>query len=182
MATKRGAEHDAIYAELGPAPLASVVTNSEMIGYRAAELLDRLMRGEKPPKNAIRIKPDGVIVRRCSDVLAVADVHVAKAADFILRNHTKQITVDDVVAASGASRRSLYGKFATHVGHSIQREIVRQRLEHAKHRLIDSDAKLQTIAEECGFGDASQLNKGFKHDLGISISQFRSEHHRSSLA
>ena len=171
-----GADNDPIYAELGPIALSSVVTNRELIGFKGAELLDSLMRGGKPPKKVIRIKPDGVIVRQSSDVVAVAEVHVAKAVDFIIRNHHRQITVDDVVDASGASRRNLYVKFAAHVGHSIQREIVRQRLEHAKHCMRDTNTKLQTIAEECGFGDASQLSKIFKHNLGISVSQFRKEH------
>ncbi len=48
--------------------------------------------------------------------------------------------------------------------------------QHAKHCMRDANAKLQTIAEECGFGDASQLSKIFKHHLGISVSQFRQEH------
>ena len=171
-----GADNDPIYAELGPVPLSSVVTNREMIGFKGAELLDQLMRGVKPPKQPIRIKPDGVIIRQSSDVVAVADEHVAKAVVFISRNFCQPITVDDVVSAAGSSRRSLYGKFATHVGHSIQREIMRQRLEHAKHRLNEGNVKLQTIAEECGLGDASQLSKLFKHHLGVTIAQFRKEH------
>ena len=171
-----GADNDPIYAELGPVPLSSVVTNREMIGFKGAELLDQLMRGVKPPKQPMRIKPDGVIIRQSSDVVAVADEQVAKAVAFITRNFGRPITVDNVVTASGSSRRSLYGKFATHVGHSIQREIMRQRLEHAKHRLNDGSVKLQTIAQECGLGDASQLSKLFKYYLGVSIAQFRQEH------
>lgn len=171
-----GADNDPIYAELGPVPLSSVVTNREAIGYQGAELLDRLMHGERPPRAPLRIKPDGIIVRKSSDVVAVGDPHIAKAVQFINRHFAGPITVDDVVAASGTSRRNLYGKFATHVGHSIQREIARQRLEQAKHRLREGSAKLQVIAEECGFGDADQLSKIFKHHLGISVSQFRREH------
>jgi LacI family transcriptional regulator len=171
-----GADNDRIYAELGPVPLSSVVTNREIIGYRGAELLDQLMRGGKPPEKPVRIKPDGVIVRQSTDVVAGRDLAVTKAANFIRRNFCKEITVDDVVAAAGASRRNLYNKFAAQIGHSIHREIVRQRLEHAQHCLRDSDAKLQTIAEECGFENASQLTKIFKHHLGISVTDFRREH------
>ncbi len=171
-----GADNDAIYAELGPVPLSSVVTNREMLGYRGAELLDQLMRGGQPPEKPVRIKPDGVIVRQSSDVVAATDQAVAKAADFIRRNFCRPISVNDVVAAAGASRRSLYSKFAMQIGHSIHQEIIRQRLEHAKHRLRENTAKLQTIAEECGFEDASQLGKTFKHHLGISVAEFRREH------
>lgn len=171
-----GADNDPIYAELGPVPLSSVVTNRERIGYQGAELLGHLMRGGQPPKSPIRIRPDGVMVRKSSDIIAVPDVQLVKALDFIARNYGRAITVDDVVAASGTSRRNLYGKFAAHVGHSIQREIIRQRLERARHLLREGREKLQTVAGQCGFADAGQLSKIFKHHLGISVSQFRQEH------
>lgn len=171
-----GVDNDPIYAELGPLPLSSVVTNRELIGYRAAELLAHLMGGGKPPASPVRIAPDGVVVRRSSDVIAAEDSNVAKAIAFIGENYRRPITVDDVVAASGASRSKLYMKFALHTGHSIQREIVRQRLERAKHLLRETDEKLQTIAEASGFEEAAQLSKTFKYCLGISVARFRSEH------
>lgn len=174
-----GADNDPIYAELGPVPLSSVVTNREMMGYQGAALLDHLMRGGKPPKQLVRIKPDGVMVRKSSDIFAVPDVYLAKAMNFIAHSYCKPITVDDVVAATGTSRRNLYGKFAAHIGHSIQREIIRQRLERAKRYLRESGEKLQTIAGLCGFADAGQLSKIFKHHMGISVSQFRQEHRLS---
>ncbi len=170
-----GADNDPIYAELGPVPLSSVVTNREMIGYKGAELLDHIMRGGQPPQTPLRIKPGGVMVRQSSDIVAVSDANLAKAMDFIARNIAKATTVDDVVAASGTSRRNLYVKFAAQVGHSIQREIIRQRLERAMGYMREGGEKLQTIAELCGFENAGQLSKLFKHHLGISASQFRQE-------
>ncbi|MBC7368242.1 MAG: DNA-binding transcriptional regulator [Undibacterium sp.] len=171
-----GVDNDPIYAELGPLPLSSVVTNRELVGYRGAELLDRLMAGEEPPGVTLRIPPDGVVVRRSSDVIAAQDVNVAKALAFIAQRYRSPITVDEIVAASGASRSKLYTKFALHTGHSIQREIVRQRLEHAKLLLRGSQDKLQNIAEACGFEEAAQLSKTFKYCLGISVARFREEH------
>ncbi|XHR27301.1 MAG: substrate-binding domain-containing protein [Chthoniobacteraceae bacterium] len=168
-----GADNDPIYAELGPVPLSSVVTNREQIGYAGAKLLDRLMRGETPPKYPIRIKPGGVVVRKSSDIVAVSDIHLGKAMNFIAENKARAITVDDVVITSGISRRNLYSKFSTHIGHSIQREINRQRLGLAMHLIRTSGEKLQAIAAQCGFEDSSSLSKIFRYHMGISVSEFR---------
>ena len=175
-----GADNDPIYAELGPVPLSSVVTNREMIGYKGAELLDQLMKGGKAPRAPLRIMPGSVVVRQSSDIMAITETHVAKAMDFIARNYRSAITVEDVVTASGASRRSLYGKFAEHVGHSIQREIVRQRMQRAMALLGEGNDKLQVIAEQCGLEDAGQLSKVFKHHFGLSVSRFREKSSRPS--
>ena len=108
--------------------------------------------------------------------MAISDVHVAKALSFIAENYREPITVQAVVTASGTSRRNLYGKFADNIGHSIHREILRQRLEQAKHLLRETGEKLQSIALECGFEDAGVLSKAFKQHLGISASAFRTQH------
>ena len=171
-----GVDNDLIYAELGPVPLSSVISNRELIGYKGAELLDRLMAGAESPDAPIRIPPDGVLVRRSSDVLAVKDVHVAKALTFIAQHYHEPITVNDVVAASGASRRSLYIQFALQLGHSIHRELMRQRLERAKRLLRETDDKLFNIASQCGYQEATHLSKAFRQQIGISITKYRQEH------
>ena len=163
-------------------PLSSVVTNREMIGYKGAELLDHLMGGGKAPSIPLRIKPGGVIVRQSSDIVAVSDEHLIKAMDYIARNIAHAMTVDDVVTAAGTSRRSLYNKFAAEVGHSVQREITRQRLERAMHLMREEgNEKLQTIAEWCGFECSDQLSKVFKHHLGFSVSQFRQQNRQPKV-
>lgn len=93
--------------------------------------------------------------------------------NFIASHYRDPIGVKDVVTASGSSRRSLYLKFAMKVGHTIHREILRQRLERAKHLLRETDEKLQSIAEETGFGDAGALSKAFRVHLGVPPSSFR---------
>lgn len=170
-----GVDNDPIYCELGPIPLSSVASNREMIGYKGAELLDRLMRGESPPAQPIRIPPTGLVVRKSSDIVAVNDAQVAKALNFIATQFRESITVADVVRVSGASRRSLYLKFASEVGHSIHREILRQRLDRAKHLLRETDGKLHAVARESGFEDAGILSKAFRQHLGVSASSFRAQ-------
>jgi LacI family transcriptional regulator len=173
-----GVDNDPIYTEFGPVPLSSVVSNTERMGYEGAALLDRLMAGAKPPREPIRIPPDGVIVRKSSDTTAVEDIHVAKALTFITQHFHEPITVQDIVTISGASRRSLYIRFALEIGHSIHRELIRQRMEGARRLLRETDEKLQSIATRCGYLEAAHLSKAFRQQVGISVTQYRQEHRR----
>ena len=36
-------------------PISSIDTNMQMVGYRGAELLDRLMQGKPAPKQPLRV-------------------------------------------------------------------------------------------------------------------------------
>lgn len=168
-----GVDNDLIYSELGPVPLTSVVSNREALGYEGAALLDRLMRGGRAPDQPKRIAPSGIVLRRSSDVFTVEDEHLRRALNFIARHVTVPFSVEDVVAVSGASRRSLYNKFNGYLGHSIQREIMRQRLNMAKQMLCNTREKVQSVAEACGFEDGMKLTKAFRSHENITPSQLR---------
>lgn len=171
-----GVDNDRVYSQLGPVPLTSVESNRRLVAHRAAEMLDRILDGERWHEKTLRIPPEGVVVRESTDILAVDDLHVSKALRFIWGNFTGQITVDDVVRHSGISRRGLYSRFERIVGHPIYEELMRQRLDRAKQLLRETDEKLQFIADECGLGDAERLSKSFKRFCGVSPADYRGEH------
>lgn len=171
-----GVDNDPIYSQLGPVPLTSVESNRRLAAYRAAELLDQVMQGERWPEKVLRIAPEGVVVRQSSDILAVEDLHVSKALRFIHGHFTRTITVDDIVQHSGISRRGLYNRFERIVGHPIYEELMKQRLDLAKRMLRETDHKLQLIADECGLVDAERLSKSFKRFCGLSPVEYRQTH------
>jgi LacI family transcriptional regulator len=51
--------------------------NTERIGFEAAALLDRMMKGEPAPANEMVINPKGVAIKRSTEVLAIEDRHIA---------------------------------------------------------------------------------------------------------
>ncbi|MGL5019281.1 MAG: substrate-binding domain-containing protein [Luteolibacter sp.] len=173
-----GVDNDPIYSQLGLIPLTSVISNRELIGYRGAELLDRLMQGGKPPTEPIRIPPGGIVVRRSTETFATDDEAVARALLFIKENAMSPISIAQVVQASKISRRSLYTKFSSVLGRSIQMEIVRQRLNLAKAFLASTDEKLEWVAYNSGFDGASSFSKAFRAYEGIRPSVYR-ENYRS---
>ena len=58
--------NDTDLCETSLPPLSSIPLDAEAAGYRAAEALDGLMKGHRPPKREIRYKPLPVVVRASS--------------------------------------------------------------------------------------------------------------------
>ena len=171
-----GADNDVLSCEAGPMPLSSVERRRREHGYQAAALLDRLMHGEKPPAEPIRVAPGPVVARRSSDVLAVDDPAVAAALRFIAENYQRpDLGVTDVVHAAGLDRqeRRLYRLFTAQVGTPIKAQILRHRVNHARQLLLTSQDKLLAIAHRAGFRDGEHLTRAFKRELGIAPGHFR---------
>jgi LacI family transcriptional regulator len=156
-----GVDNDPIHSELGPIPLTSVISNREQLGYEGAAMLDQLMKGKKV-KSPVRIPPSGLILRQSSDVFASKDLAIAKALNYIAHHLAEPFTLDDLAKESGVSRRGLYNKFNSYLGHSLHQEIIRQRLNKARQMLQNTDEKLSTIADVCGFKDGMGLSKVFR--------------------
>jgi len=113
-----GVDNDETVCELSSPPLSSIVLNTERSGYEAAELLDKLMAGEKMANHEIIVQPTHIVTRQSTDILAVDDREVAKAMRFI-RQHSKGIIqVSDVVDSVGLSRRVLQQRFQRILGRS----------------------------------------------------------------
>lgn len=177
-----GSDNDPLLCDLGLIPLSSVDNRRRDQGYRAAELLDGLMNGEKAPKEPIRVPAGPVIVRYSSEVLAVPDPDLAQALKFIADHYSQPIDVQQVVDHVNTNRRRLYMLFQQHLGRPIHAEILRRRLEMAKRLLLTTDNKLYAIARACGFLNAQQLTRVFTRELGVSPSKMRSRREATASA
>src|SRR5581483_9353530 len=134
----------------------------------AAALLDRLMRGERPPAEPLRIAPSRVVTRLSTDVLAVDDPEVAGAMRFILANFRRGISVDDVAAQAHVSRRHLQDRFLNKTGRTIMEMIALQRLDRAKQLLGETEAKIHTVAQQSGFSTGERMSKVFRRLVGLT--------------
>lgn len=170
-----GSDNDPLLCELGAVPLSSVDNRRRDQGRKAASLLDRLMNGEPPPTEPLRVPAGPVIVRYSSELLAVPDEDVSRALQFIAANYTKPIHVQDVVRHVETTRRRLYLLFEQHLGRPIQAEILRRRLDLARRLLLTTQDKLYSIARACGFRDAQQLTRVFTREVGIAPLYYRKQ-------
>ena len=168
-----GANNDTIRCDLAYPPLSSVAPNAFQSGYRAAELLDQLLRGGKPDSLDIRIEPAGVAERHSTDILAIDDKNVAAALSFIREHACQGITVEQVLRPSFASRSQLEKKFRRCLGRSPQAEIRRVQVAKIRQLLLETDFPLKKIAELAGFEYVEYMCVVFKRLVGDSPGGFR---------
>ena len=155
--------------------LTSIEIGYDRIGYAAAELLDRLMDGEAPPAEPIRIVPQGVVVRESTDFFAVDDAVVAAALAFIASHSHRRIGPDDVARAVNQETRTLHNYFRKTLNRPIAAEIRRVRIERAKRELTQSDRGLAGIARDCGFGNIQRLYEVFRREVGLGPREYREQ-------
>jgi LacI family transcriptional regulator len=176
-----GVDDDEPLCEVAAPGLSSVWPDHDRVGYEAASLLDRMMKGEKPPVNPTYIAPRGVIVRRSTDVTALEDRDVANAIR-VIREHACDadgLTIDDVAAEVSMSRSVLQRRFKAAVGRTLHEEMLRVRLARAKELLSETDLPIATVAEKSGFRHQEYLGAVFRQRLDTTPARFRQAHRRS---
>ena len=99
-----------------------------------------MMPGTKVETRNYFLEPGHVVTRQSSDVLAIHDEAIAKAVRYIREDSDKSIKVNDVLSASGISRRSLELKFIEPVGATPLEEI---------HRMHD---RIKQLLVRCNIG------------------------------
>jgi LacI family transcriptional regulator len=175
-----GVDDDEPLCEVAAPGLSSVWPDHDRVGYEAAALLDRMMKGEPPPVNPTFIPPRGVVIRRSSDVTALEDRDVA-AAIRVIREHACDaagLTIDDVAGEVSMSRSVLQRRFKQAVGRTLHEEMLRVRLARAKELLAETDLPIAVVAEKAGFKHQEYLGAVFRQRLDTTPARFRQTHRR----
>jgi len=170
-----GVDDDEVICETATPALSSIPLSMEDAGFRAAELLDRVMATRRRPRRATDIIVTGtqVVARRSTARDAVADALVRRCRALIEANVGRSFNVADLVANLGVSRRTLETRFRAATGRSLNDEITELRIRRAKTMLAKSALSQSAIAAACGFCDASHLNVVFRRHCGAPPSAFR---------
>jgi LacI family transcriptional regulator len=171
-----GGDYDELMSHISSPPLSTIDQPAEKIGYEAARLLEGMMRGKKPRKRPLFFPPTGIIVRHSTDTLAIDDEIVRDALRLIRDRAQEGIHVSDVVRELAVARRALEQRFVRLVGRTPAAEIRRVRIEAAKRYLVDSDKSIAHISRVTGFGHQDLFSRVFRRSVGVTPSQFRSQH------
>jgi LacI family transcriptional regulator len=168
-----GAENYLLAPDAMYTPVSSVDTNLELLGYRGADLLDRMMSGRKAPAEPVRVPAAGLVARKSSDLMAVRHPGVSRSLRFIWEHCHEPISVKDLVGVAAMSRRGLHNAFVEYLGRTPGQELHRARIERARKLLRDSDHKIEVLAGMCGYQSANSFCVAFKQATGVSPKQFR---------
>lgn len=155
-------------------PVTCVIPDFTLQGYRAAVLLNWMMRGRKVEPKTIFIPPKELVVRDSSDIYAVQHVETARVIRYIMHNLDRQgLSTDDLLRETSISQWKLYNEIQQHLGCTVSEYIERERVKKAKHLIETTSLSLTRIAEKCGFSDLRQFRRAMKRVEGVTPSKFR---------
>jgi len=83
------------------------------------------------------------------------------------------LSVDQVADSVGISRRTLQRRFRALLGHSVEEEIMKTRMNRAKWLLQETNFSLTAIALKTGFTTAAYFVHAFKRETGMTPGTYR---------
>ena len=102
-----------------------------------------------------------------------------RAEDYIMRNLTRKISLEEIAQISGFSPPYFSSIFKEEMGENFTSYLNRLRVEKASFLLTSTGLSLNKIGHSCGFEDQSWFSKTFKNYTGISPGKFRSRGEKS---
>ena len=170
-----GADDDELVCNFSDPPLSSIDQNAYGIGYAAAETLQSMLQnpGIVPPP--VLIAPVHLIERESTRIYPVNPPWLSDALIFIRRNISGNLTASDVYAAVGKSHTLVDSAFRKTFGTSVQKTIIRTRLEEAKRLIRDTSLTLTEIAAKTGFSTVQYFCSSFSKACGSSPSAYRNK-------
>ena len=168
-----GVDNDEVFCDLADPPLSSVALNVESAGYRAAELLDGMMRGRIRKPRKIVVEALAVVNRRSTDMVAIDDENIMAALQYIRRSKGEDLSVASVLQQVSVSRRTLEKRFRETVGRSILEDIHHVRLERCKWMLLETPYPVSEIARLGGFKTTGYFIQFFLKHVGKTPRKYR---------
>lgn len=169
-----GVDNDESLCLAGPTAITSIQPDWDRCGWLAGEALQDLLLG-KPSGRRLNYGPIALI-RRASTLAKARrknDPRVERALAFIRENAASPISVNDVIAAMGCSRRLGELRFRESTGKSILAELHARRLDLVMAHLNRKQTSITALANLCGFRSASALRAFFQAQTGQSMRDWR---------
>ena len=167
-----GVDDDPEICESCEPTLSSVRPDFHQLGFSAAALLARLMRGDADAHDALVIPPVGLVRRASSS--GCPDAQVRRALDDIRLHAHEGITAADVARLFGArSRRSIELRFKAATGETMTDALLAVRLARACDLLATGRTSISAIANRCGWRSDLAFRKAFKARFGLTPTAYR---------
>jgi transcriptional regulator GlxA family with amidase domain len=125
-----------------------------------------------------------IMMRRSGEQPQISSVLAAQAQEgdrfdrlheWIHANLKADLSVEALAAHVGMSGRNFSRVYSQKMGMTPAGKVMQIRLEAAHEALLHSDARISTIAYECGFSDEQHMRRAFMRWLGKSPSDLRQE-------
>lgn len=95
------------------------------------------------------------------------------AIEYIERECTRDITLDEIAAAAGLSKFHFSRLFVKYLGLTPMSFVAVSRIRRAAQLILETPESISTIAQETGFNSQSAFIAHFKSVTGLTPSEFR---------
>lgn len=100
---------------------------------------------------------------------------IKQVIERIHSEYQTQLTLDDLAKTAGINRSYLSRSFHRITGYTVMEYINHTRCEKAKKLLENKEAKIEQIAQQCGFENTSYFYRTFLKVTGVRPGQYRSK-------
>ena len=103
------------------------------------------------------------------------EITIVRIMDYINTHYVDKVDIKTLTSLSLWSKTSLMKYFREYCGTTPQKYLYNVRSQKAKEKMDEGATNITFIANDCGFFDASHLNKHFKATYGITPKQYIKE-------
>ena len=155
-------------------PLTSIEPDYEGAGYRAGELLDEFLSGNRTHVGTHELYGVSTIQNRMSAQSVSSSANRVSHALEIIRADPANAPAPTALAQQmNLSLRVLEIAFKQILGHGVTTEVLTQRLNLAKRLIKTSRLNFYEIALKCGFSNYPAFLASFKRRIGQSPREWR---------
>ncbi len=170
-----GVDDDPIFCHFTTPRLSSVDPHAERVGHEALALLATAFTEGRPLTFADSrfIAPRALSVRESSEVFGYDPPWLGEALAYIYRHIAENLSAEDVYRTLGKSHTVVDRYFRKALGTSVQKIIIKTRLERAAFLLKTTDAPIKMILRQSGFASFSYFCTSFSRFYGMSAEAYR---------
>ena len=170
-----GVDNDELICNLSHPTISSIITDDEKGGYLTGKMLNyAINKKDSTPFNII-IDPVRIELRESTEKYNVSDDYISTIIDYIDKNVTSPLSIDDLVDMVPLSRRNLEKKFKEETNTSLYQFILDKKVEYMSNQLLTTEKSLLDIAIEVGFNDVRNAYRIFKKKIGDTPINFRNK-------
>jgi transcriptional regulator GlxA family with amidase domain len=109
------------------------------------------------------------------------DEAVAKAQEYLEKNYSRPITMEEMAGLCHMSPRNFSRRFEQATSNTPLEYLQRFRIENAKKMLESKNDSIDRIAMKCGYEDMSFFRKIFKRHVGMTPKEYKEKYGRATL-
>ncbi len=167
-----GVDDDPIANAAAGLAISTVQTPFRQMGRYAAEILDRLRRGQTVARDTT-LPPVRVVVRISTNAFMAQDHLLARAQAYIEERRNKSLHVREMVRDLCTTTVTVHKHFFEYLKITPGAYIRQRRMEYAKELLRAGELSVKQVCYACGFDDYSYFCHTFRRATGVTPGSLR---------